>query len=140
MRHDEAAQAAIFAEIFPGQAVPAGIRSRLESECTKMAGVKGESADWTAQRPAIALLFDLLASVPEGLRCRLLNVRLDRNRIQVEGELRSHSDADAITAGLCKRGLHVEPPRTQQLAGQGVSVRLAADSGDSKAQGTGDSL
>ena len=91
-----------------------------------MAGVKGESADWTAQRPAISLLFDLLASVPEGLRCRLLNLRLDRYRLQVEGELRSHSDADAITAALRK----TRPPRrAASHPANGRSRRIGAPDG-----------
>jgi hypothetical protein len=134
---DRLEQATIFGEVFPGQSPPTGIRSRLESERAKMAGVKGESADLPPQRPALAVFYDLLDSVPEALRCRLLSVKLDHARIEFEGELRSHGDADTIASGLRKRGLRVQSPRTQLLRSQGVSVRMIAESGDKKPSGTG---
>ena len=131
-------QAAIFGETFPGQPAPPGIRSRLESEHAKLAGLKGTSSQLPPQTSALTVLYDVLASLPDGMRYRFHGLRLDRRRAFLEGEVLSHGDADMISAGLRKRGFQVQPPRTQQLPGQGVSVRITAELSKKVPAGSGD--
>jgi type II secretory pathway component PulL len=135
---DQERLAAVFSEAMPGQSVPASVRARLESELQKLSGAKGTSADPLSQRPSLAVLYDFLASIPQGLRMRLLEIRIARGRIQLDGELRSHGDADALSVALRGRGFQVQPPHTQQLSGQGVAVRMAADAGQPKPSPQGD--
>jgi hypothetical protein len=119
-------QAAAFCEVFPGQPVPPGIRSRLESEHAKLAGLKGASNQLPQRTSALNVFYNVLASLPEEMRYRFRELRLDRQRAFLEGEVLSHGDADRLSAGLRKHGFEVQPPRTQQLAGQGVSIHINA--------------
>ena len=126
LNQHEGRQADLFREALPGQPIPVGIQSRLESESAKLAGLKGDATDLAGQRSALAMLYDVLAACPEQTRVRILEMRLQRTRVDLEGELRSHADADVLATALRQRGFQVEPPRTQQLPGQGVAVRLTA--------------
>ena len=130
-------QMTAFHEIFPGQPAPQGIRSRLESEHAKMAGLKGASSQLPSQASAFNMLYDVLASLPDGMRYRFHELRLDRQHAFLDGELLSHSDADGLSAGLRRHGLEVQPPRTQQLPGQGVSIRITAEVAQKAPTGAG---
>jgi type II secretory pathway component PulL len=138
VRHEQLAeqcleeQANAFRDALPGRALPAGVRSRLESERAKLAALHGGSSPSREQASALPMLYELLAAMPEGLRCRVFELRLERGRIQMEGELRNHGDADAIAQGLRGRQFRVESPKTQQLSGSAVGVRMmaVADKGD----------
>lgn len=125
--------AAVYREALPGQSIPAGIRSRLESERARLAGLRGNSKDLPERPSALVMLYQLLAAIPDGLRCRVLELRLERGKMQIEGELRSHGDADAIAAGLRGQRFRVELPRTQQLSGSGVGMRMMAEVADKPA-------
>jgi hypothetical protein len=129
-------QTAIFRQIFPGQSTPLGIRSRLESEHTKLAGLKGDSMQLPPQTSALAVLYDVLAAMPGDVRYRFHEVRLDRQRVYLDGEVLSHGDADKISSGLRNRGFQVQPPRTQQLSDHDISVRITAELAQ-KPQSTG---
>ena len=65
-------------------------------------------------RPALR---DLLAGLPADLRFRVLEVRLDGSSFALDGQVRSHGDADAIAASLRAGGFWVDPPSTEQLSG-----------------------
>lgn len=130
-------QAAAFHEVFPGQSVPLGIRSRLESERTKLAGLKGASGELPARTSALNVFYDALASLPDEMRYRIREMRIDRRRAFIDGEVLSHGDADKISAGMQKRGFQVQPPRTQKLSGKGVSVRIAAETGKESSSRSG---
>lgn len=120
-------QAAIYRQLFPGQATPVGIRSRLESEHAKLAGLKGDSSQLPTQTSAFVVLHDVLAAMPNDVRYRFHELRLNRHRVNLDGEVLSHSDADKISSGLRNRGFQVQPPRTQQLSGHDIAVRIAAE-------------
>jgi hypothetical protein len=120
-------QTAVFREALPGQPVPAGIRSRLESEHAKMAGLKGEADALPERSSALKVLYDVMASMPDGIRYRFRELRFDQRRAVLDGEVRTHGDADGIANGLRKRGFQVQPPKTQQLSDKGVSLRILAE-------------
>jgi hypothetical protein len=130
-------QTAVFNEALPGQPVPAGIRSRLESEYAKISGLKGESAQLPQQCSAMRVLHDVLASLPNDTRYKFRELRFDRNRAMLDGEVRAHGDADVVANGLRKQGFQVQPPRTQQLPGQGVSIRITAERDSKESNKTG---
>ncbi|QNN21551.1 hypothetical protein HED60_04435 [Planctomycetales bacterium ZRK34] len=109
----------------PGQRVLAAPRLQLTSEHKRLAGVRGsdDAPDLTAS--SLDDLVRLLESLPIKLRFRLLELRLDPDRIIIDGQARSHSDADAIAKALRQRGqFNVAPPRTQALKDGGVSFVL----------------
>jgi hypothetical protein len=57
----------------------------------------------------------------------VLELRLDGGRLYLDGQVRHHTDADRIAAGLRQRGgLTVDPPRTQNLRDAGVGFTLTA--------------
>lgn len=128
-------QAAIFREIMPGKPIPAGIRSRLESERTKLAGLRGNSAELPERPSTLNSLYQLLASLPKTVRYCVRDVRLEHGQITIQkSELRSHGDADALVAGLQERGFQVELPQTEQLTGGRIGLRLSAKQIDKTGQ------
>lgn len=127
----------VFREVLPGARLRTGVRSRLESELAKLAGVRGSASESELAGSALPLLYDLLVSLPEEMRFRLLEIRVEEDELHVTGEVRSFADADRIAGALRGRGLQVTPPTTQRLPTEGVSFRLVAEKelSDSTANG-----
>ncbi|HUY31657.1 MAG TPA: hypothetical protein VMV69_02680 [Pirellulales bacterium] len=118
-------QAEVFRRALPGQTVPAGIVSRLESEYGKLAASKSAPIAGTSGS-ALVLLHRLLAGLPQDVHYRLLEIRLQDGRIELDGEVATHGHADRIAAALRGQELQVDVPRSQQLPNQTVGVRLSA--------------
>lgn len=116
----------VFRNVFPNSSLRSSVRARLESELAKLAGARADSNEVDFAGSVLPLLFDLLSALPEQMRFRLLEIRLDGQELHLTGEVRSFSDADRIAAALRGRGLSVTPPTTQRLPQQGVSFRLVA--------------
>jgi len=112
-------QREVFRQTFPKQPEPPDVRSRLDSEERSLKGLSGDSsAVPPPQAPGLLALRDLLSRLPEDVRFRLLELRLDGSSFGLDGQVRSHSDADAIAASLrVNGGISVDPPRTEQLSG-----------------------
>ncbi len=124
-------QATVFREVFPGQRVPIGIQSRLQSEWSRLQGVHGnpsESAVRPAQR-ALPIMAALLERLPNDLRYRVNETRIEDKRLILQGEARSIQDADQIAAALrLHRGFHVDAPRTERLTEvEGVRFTITAE-------------
>ena len=112
-------QREIFRQTFPNQSEPPDVRSRLDSEERALRGLSGDSsATPPPPAPGVVGLRDLLARLPEDVRFRMLELRLDGSSFVLDGQVRSHGDADAIAAALrANGGFTVDPPRTEQLSG-----------------------
>jgi type II secretory pathway component PulL len=120
----------VFREVLPGATLRTGVRSRLESELAKLSGVKGGKNEEGISESVLPMLYQLLSVLPEDMRFRLLEVRLDGRQLHLTGEVREFSDADRIAAALRAKGLAVTPPTTQRLPVEGVSFRMVAQLAD----------
>jgi hypothetical protein len=111
--------------------VPASVRRRLASERRKLAGVGGQ-ADESGGKPlrsasSLTHLRAILRGLPTGMRFRVLELSIDADLIRIEGQARSHIEAERIAVALRQTGLYqVEPPKTQALRDRGVSFLLTA--------------
>lgn len=120
-------QQAVFRQVYPGQAVPISVKSRLQAEERQLRGLSGSSAVLPPQPSALLTFAELLRRLPSQLRYRVLEIRIDPQRVYLEGQARAHGDADRIAASLRRsHGFDVESPRTERLAGQGVGFTLSA--------------
>lgn len=115
-----------FRQVFPEQRVPVGVRSRLEGELARLKGVRGERTDLPDVTEAVAVLERLLTALPQDLRFRLLEIRVEGGRLYLVGQVRSHSDSDRIAAALRSVGFEVASPNTHQLRTKGVEFRTSA--------------
>jgi hypothetical protein len=129
-QHSERQQVQEFRKAMPGQPPPRSIISRLSSEQRRLAALSGGGADDSnAARPVSALvrLRDLLSNLPTGMPCTIIDLSIAGELIRVEGQARTHGDADAMAAGLRGSGVFdVEPPKTQALKDGGVSFVFTA--------------
>lgn len=129
----EQRQAAVFREALPNQPVPQAPLSRLRAEAQQMEGLRGSRGPGAAlpQRvPATRLLHETLTRLPEDeqLPFRLLELRLDGQRLYLDGQARSHGEADRIAAKLREaEALGIEAPRTDSLDDRGVSFTLTGE-------------
>lgn len=114
----------VFQDLFPEAHVPTGIRSRLESERRRLLGSSAGFAEFPEMRSVTGDLVEALDAFPPDLRFRLLEVRIERQALYFEGEVRRHGDVDLIASSLRSRGFMVEPPRTEQRDAEGVSFAL----------------
>jgi type II secretory pathway component PulL len=117
-------QAEVFKSLFPSTKVPTGIRNRLESELSKLRGLQGEDSSLPSTLPVPLLLHRLFAALPEDRRFRLLEIRIEDGRLYLDGEVRDHSDAEAIAQRLRSQGFEIPPPPTQRLDDKRVSLRI----------------
>jgi hypothetical protein len=124
-RRQQAVQESLFREIFAGQAVPVSIRLRLESQDKKLSELAGALTESDKQLSSFTLLYETLRRLPPAGKYRLVELRLSDNQLYLEGQARSHAEAEAIAGDLKKQnGFEVEPPHSEQ-SGSGVSFSIA---------------
>jgi hypothetical protein len=58
------------------------------------------------------------------MRLRIVELRVSPAEIYIEGQVRSHGDAEALRAGLAAAGIALDLPQTERLAAGGVSFTL----------------
>jgi hypothetical protein len=128
-RYDRAAtawrdqQRDVFRRVFPNGTPPADVRSRLMSEERSLRAAGGEGAS-AAPPSGLIVLRDLVNKLPD-TRFRIQEIRVEEGKFTLEGQAKSHDDADAIAEAVSAGGrFAADPPRTEQLAGQGVSFTL----------------
>lgn len=100
---------------------------RMQSEFNRLRGVRGDSDAVPEQPSALVTLQQVLRGLPRKLRYRILEMRIEPERLLIEGQARSHSDTDTIATAL--RGplpLKIEPPQTQRLKEEGVGFIITA--------------
>lgn len=116
----------LFRQALPGQPVPEDVRSRLASEA--QAGPRATSVGATrsaAQGRNLLALRDMMTHLPADAKFRVYELRLGDGAFTLEGEAASLGDADAVATSLrAGSGFEVEPPRTQQRPGKGVSFTI----------------
>ncbi len=123
----EADQRQVFFHLWPGKAAPTSIKSRLASEEARLRGLSGDAKGPSTTPSALVLMHETLKRLPSGMRFRVLEVRCGAEGIYLEGEARSHGEADAIASALRnQQSFKIEGPRTEQLSGQGVSFTINA--------------
>ncbi|MEW6252152.1 MAG: hypothetical protein AB1716_16055 [Planctomycetota bacterium] len=119
-------ETALFAQVFPGQAAPAGVALRLASERRRLEGLT--LADRTAPLAPDALLSlrTIAAVVPADLRVNVQEVRLEGADLTLRGRLRTHEQAEQLAAAVERSGeFDCAAPRTQR-DGDGVQFYLQA--------------
>ncbi|MEM9109981.1 MAG: GspL/Epsl periplasmic domain-containing protein [Planctomycetota bacterium] len=123
----EQQQRQVYQETFPGTAVPLSTRSRMDSEARRLKAVSGTAGDIPDVGRSLNDLHALLSRLPDQLRYRINEARLDRGELFIDGEARAHSDVDAIAVSLRKqKGFAIDPPRIERLSQrEGVRFTLS---------------
>ena len=78
----------VFHATFPKQPEPLDVRSRLNSEERGLKGLSGDSTIAPPQARGLIVLRDLLAKLPQDVRFRVLELRLDGSRFALDGQVR----------------------------------------------------
>ncbi len=121
----DAQRRALFQRLFPGEPVPAGIRSRMAAMADATAGDGGARAP--GRGAAATLLAASLAQLPRDLRFRVSEIDVTPQRISIQGEAPSHQSATAIAVALRRQGaLEVEEPQTRQSGPHNVAFKIIA--------------
>jgi len=121
----ESQQKSLYLEMYPKSDIPLNIKSRLASEQRKSAALRGDHSKLPKQAPVLLMLRDALSNLPKNIRYQILELQFDEGKVYLEGQVRSHSDAEAIAAALNKTSsLNMDPPRTENLSKKGVSFTI----------------
>ncbi len=131
----QADQRNVFRRVLPNQHVPSTSRA-IEMHLTRERGrllALGGQSDGEGQtalilpESALTHLVNLLDSLPTSLRFRILELSIEPDLLRVDGEARSHVEAEQVATALRATGLYeVDPPRTQRLRDKGVSFAFSA--------------
>lgn len=112
--------------------VPTSIVSRLQSEAKRLAGKSGLQGVPT-QVNALETLKQITGNLPANIRLRIVSMRMDDNGFLIQGQTRTHSDAELIVRAINNGGLSAQPPKSEQLANGGVSFTITGSvNGDSR--------
>lgn len=118
-------QIQLFHQALPQQQVPVDVISRLASEERRLRGISGDSMNLPTAPSALSLFNSVLANLPKSLRYRILELRLDGTTLYVEGEARSHGDAESIASAVRGSGVFsIDPPKSEQRPDKEVSFTL----------------
>ena len=124
----ESHQREVFGQVFPSRAVPVNVKSRLASEHRRAADMGGGMEGLPGGPSCLWVLHDVLTQMPRDLRYRVLELRLTGGQVHLEGQARSHGDADQIATALgAHERLSIDPPRTEALADQGIAFTITGE-------------
>lgn len=125
-----ARQRQLFVQTFPNQRVPlgGGVRTRMESERTKLASATGISSEAPQLDSAVKTVHQLLASLPNDLACDWQQLRFEPvGKVTLEGHVKSHREAARVAEALSRGGFDVEAPVAESLSNNLLSLRLTAE-------------
>jgi hypothetical protein len=100
------------------------VRKRLETDLRRLAGVSGAAGQLPPQPNALETIRRIVSRLPREMRLRILELRVSPTEIYMEGQVRSHGDAEAIRSALVTGGINLDLPQTERLAAGGVSFTL----------------
>ncbi len=124
-------QAEVFRKVLPDQRVPAGVEGRLASERRKLEGLGGHASDEAAAGPSVSALvhlWEVLGRLPKDVRYRILDLNVQPDRIRIDGQARSHAEAERLAVALRESERYdVQPPKTEALKERGVSFLFTAE-------------
>ncbi|MEZ6192074.1 MAG: hypothetical protein R3C45_12420 [Phycisphaerales bacterium] len=114
----------LYTDLYPGQTPPLAISMRLEGEYKKISGMRGKSDSLPPPPATLSLLHAVLDQLPEDIRFRIMEIRIEDDSVYLDGQARSHGDVGSIAKALVSGSggaLNVETRHTEQLSGeQGV--------------------
>ena len=117
-------QAAEHAKVFPGMRIPPDVAGRLRSEYQRLSGISGSGGEMPARPSALEGLRHIMGALPTDLRLRIVDVRIGPAEAFIEGQARSHVDAEVFAQALRQAGLDAQPPRSETRSGDGVSFSM----------------
>ena len=126
----EARQVSQFHRVYPNQAAPPNVKSRLRSELALLSGVRGAGIELPDRPTALETLRRIAANMPPSLRLRIIEWRIEPSGIVLEGQVRQHTDAELIVRSLKQGGFDVDAPRTERLVRGGVAFTLTGRVGE----------
>jgi len=110
--------------LYPLQEAPVNIKVRLLSDLRRLSGTVGADSNVPDQPSALETLRSAVASLPAAVRLRIVQMRIAPNGLLIEGQSRSHSDAETITQAISRAGFAMDPPHTERLPKEGVAFIL----------------
>ncbi len=119
------AQAKRFAALYGNRPVPAYVPMYLRSELQRLSGVRGAGFDVPDRPCALTTLARVVENLPPAMRVRILELRATPRQVFVDGQVRSHTDAQTIFQALRQEGFGVDAPRTESLRDRGVGFTIA---------------
>jgi hypothetical protein len=122
-------QATVFGLLYPNRPVPAYVKPYLQTELRKLSGLSGADVEVPARPRAMETLCRILANLPPSMRLRILELRVSPTTVLIEGEVRSHTDAQVIFQALQEEGFDVTQPDTERLREKGVAFTLTGKPG-----------
>jgi hypothetical protein len=117
-------QTAEYRKVFPTGDLPGNLTSRLKSEASRLAALSGAGEKPPEQLSALDSLKQVVASLPPTLRLRLTEMRIGPAELIIDGEVRSHTDAQSLSQALKRAAFEMEPPHTVNLGTDDVSFSL----------------
>ena len=117
-------QRAIFRRLYPNTRVPTSIKRWLASEAARLAGLSGTDETMPQRPAALDMLRRAMAGLPDDLRFRVLNLRVEPSEVYLEGQARRHADAETVARGTAGQGFTMEPPRTERFSDGSVGFIL----------------
>jgi hypothetical protein len=119
------AEIAALHEVLPNASLGVGPLRRLQSELRRLRGLAGDASAVTPHESTLQVFSSILNALPRGLRYRVLELRLGDDLLYLEGQVRTHGDADLIAQDLQKgSSLAIDAPNTQQQDGGAIAFTL----------------
>ena len=132
-RYDAAAeqhtqrQHELYRKLYTNTTIPTDVRSRLTSELARLSAISGAGLAETPVAPnALECLRRVCGSLPPAMRLRISYAHVGPREILLDGQTRTHSDAEILAQAVHRAGFSVEPPRTESLVRGGVTFTIIA--------------
>jgi hypothetical protein len=134
-------QVTVFRDVLPDQRVPGSVKARLVSERRKLEGLGGRASDEAVamqSTSALVHLREVLSRLPGNVPYRILDLSIQPDRIRVDGQARSHAEAERLAVALRQSEQYdVQPPKTEALKERGVGFLFTAEPRRASAPPTG---
>jgi hypothetical protein len=103
---------------------PQQVMAQLQYEYKKLSAMEGIS-DITSTDSDLKTLYEIMRRLPSDLKYNIHEMRIEQQRILIEGESLSHSEASVIANALGKNPrMKVGMPRTRKLKSEGVRFTI----------------
>jgi len=124
----EAMQQQHYRLLYPDRQMPVNVKARLKSDLARLQGVSGLTGDMPSQPIALETLRNVMASLPAGeVTLRITHIQIGPRRVRLEGQARSHTDAEVISRHIQRAGLETDAPQSESLKDGGVSFTIEAN-------------